>query len=217
MNKHVSLIFSFIFTVLVMPVMAQNIQRNISAGVNIYGGVGGYDKDKSLIQTSEPYKYLHYWGTEIEGSYRLKLYRALQFRPALSIYYERHDGLKMAFNGPGGTQYGESHINEWGMHVVAPVGLSFKAPSGSLEIETGPVFGLYFKQRPTKGEGMVDKDDIFKRYKWHWRFGARYNFIGGRFYAKMAFDLAMSNYCHTPFGEKCRDRNVLSGGIGVNF
>ncbi len=217
MNKHVSLIFSFIFTVLVMPVMAQNIQRNISAGVNIYGGVGEYDKGKSLIQTSEPYKYLHYWGADIEGSYRLKLYRALQFRPALSIYYERHDGLKMSLNGPGETQYGDSHINEWGMQVAAPIGLSFNVPSGSLEIETGPVFGFYFKQHPTKGEWMIDEDDIFKRYKWRWRFGARYNFIGGRFYAKMAFDLAMSNYCYSSSGEKCRDRNVLSGGIGVNF
>ena len=215
----------------VFAVKAENPQdgRNISVGVNAYGGVGGYDKDVSYGFYTAPQDYMRYWGVELEGSYRLRLYRALQIRPALSLYYERHDGIyHFVLDGPGDGKhdYDPSHLNEFGMQVALPVGLSFKAPSGSLEVETGPVFGIYFVQHNTKAQWAADEDNIFRRCKWRWRFGARYNYGGGRFYAKVAYDLAMSNYVsydtsesdgyfNRHVGYKCRD--VLYGGIGMNF
>ena len=239
MRKCRILTLCFAIAGVAFAVKAENPQgeRNISAGVNAYGGVGGYDKNVRYGFYANPEDYMRYWGLEFEGSYRLKLYRAMQVRPALSLYYERHHGLREVVDGPswpdengniifGKIDYGKSHLNEFGMQVALPVGLSFKVPSGSLEVETGPVFGLYFVQHNTKAKHAVDEDNMFRRCKWRWHFGARYNFGGGRFYAKVAYDLAMSNYVSYDMGEaggyfkqhityKCRD--VLYGGIGINF
>ena len=227
MRKCRILMLCFAIAGVAFSVKAENPQgeKNISVGVNAYGGVGGYDKDVRYDFYANPEDYMRYWGLELEGSYRLKLYRALQVRPALSLYYENHDGLRELKTGPNRPE-DSNHLNEFGMQVVLPVGLSFKAPSGSLEVETGPVFGMYFVQHNTKLKGTVDEDNIFRRCKWRWRFGARYNFGGGRFYAKVAYDMAMSNYVSYDMGDsggyfnqhityKCRD--VLYGGIGMNF
>ncbi len=155
------------------------------------------------------------WDIGVEGAYRVPMSSKFLFHPSLSLAYRHYGNIDEwyvldSFPTSSSPVTGSGKIDEFRVDVTLPVGFSVPLKQTVLEFETGPRLGWYLHQSLKCLHG--DMDNLYRRFSAQWRFSATCNFLSNRLYAKVAFDLTMS---HPVSG--VRGRNVLSGGVGLNF
>ena len=211
---------------------AENVRPSRwSVGITAGGNVGPGD---NITKQSMPYYTtdaridpLKGWDIGVECAYRLLMSSKFLFHPSLSLAYRHYGDIEeeLFFDGPSpapSVAKGYGEMNEFRTDITLPVGFIVPLKQTVLEIETGPRFGWYLHQKlkdidcePVKHEFVRTwrySSNLYRRFSAQWRFSATCNFLSNRLYAKVAFDLTMS---HPVSG--VRGRNVLSGGVGLNF
>ncbi len=200
----------------------------ISAGGNVGPGDNITKQSMPYYTTNARFDPMKGWDIGVEGAYRLPMSSKFLFHPSLSLAYRYYGDIKekLFFDGPSpapSVAKGYGEMNEFRTDLTLPVGFIVPFKHTVLEFETGPRFGWYLYQKLKDIDCDLNSErkfvrtwlyssNLYRRFSAQWRFSATCNFLSNRLYAKVAFDLTMS---HPVSG--VRGRNVLSGGVGVNF
>ena len=214
--KRISFVLILVLPVFAMMAFAQ--EHRFSVGVNFMtpiGQNGVHDRGPyNWIYYDSQSNYNEYWEAGIEGTYTLPVYRCLEFQPSLSLSYARHHNFNLKTDG-GSGYYVRGRLNQMNLDLCVPVSVRLKLAKSSVDIGTGPVLGTYLfqKQKIYNADDVArSEDNLTKRFRFYWRFYARYNFLQNRMFAKLAYDLGVSHYV--------RDadlRNQMVLGVGMNF
>lgn len=205
-----------------LPMAAQDHWRN---GFSV-GAEGNFSllKDDAVKSQLNGESFNDFKGSTISGSYTAFLVKGLFVRPQVAFYYEAHGHPQITeaippvgITFPKGPSDKDDHTTEVGIGVACFGGYRFPIAKLSLDVLTGPYYGIAINQHETFQTRHYF--DLYNKSSLRWRFGVGLNVW--KLTVSASFDVGMLQqkaYNDTLWEwTEEKESNVVSVGLSYNF